>query len=145
MDATKTDVYFSTSQKGSNMLASCGYEYTFRRRNINGSTVWRCVRRRQRCPGYALLTRDGLFEVKRQHTCTPDPIKTEVNKEWSLCKQRAAVDNSSSVSTLYVEFLDILKQKGDCYYKAAPSQCAVTSALYRIKSGKTSLGRSQIN
>lgn len=144
--ANEVEFYFSKTQKGNDLLMYCGYEYTMNRRNKNGSTVWRCARRLRGCKAYVIYD-TGVITVKKPHevtVCFPDPIRAEVKKELTICYQRVAEEKMVPISNLYKDFINILKEKGDCYLKAAPSFATIKDTLYRIKKGKTWRGKQDV-
>lgn len=102
------DLEFSKNQKGYKTVIQGGNRYNLNVTNRNGSTLWRCVNRKD-CS--ASMTLDTEFNVLRRsnHTCDQSRLKQKVFLTLNSIKQDVC-DDLASVGAIYEKHVNILLQ-----------------------------------
>ncbi len=88
---------FSTTTKGKPLLRYEGHEYILKRRNLDGSKVWRCIlARKYKCPS-TLLVHDDIIREPGRHCHETDLVRSKA-KEVAV-GLKASVRNQPGVAT----------------------------------------------
>lgn len=107
-----------------------GYSYVVKRRNVDGTVVWRCSKQQSKnCRGI-LKTKDSNILASNEHQCgTPDDSRLEVQRTLARAKKRAR-EEDTPIPTIYTEELGNLHNRGYDFVTEMPEQQSAKRTLY---------------
>lgn len=117
--------------RGKPLLLRGGYKYYFKRKNLDGSTVWRCSRRNC-CRAMLVLTSANVLGREDDHVCLPDTDGNKIIKEFDNCQKRIMADFKTPVTKIYHDTVRKLVKSGlDVTANEIPVFNNIKNKLYR--------------
>ncbi|XP_060802037.1 protein tramtrack, beta isoform isoform X3 [Amyelois transitella] len=119
------------SRNRGTILLYAGHQYSIKRNNKRGTSVWRC--RYRACTGQVVLKDDNVLkEIGHKSSCTPDFAANDLALKMHRCKEIAAT-TYCPIPTLVKNALPALKDEGVDAGTPLPKLTTVQGALYRAR------------
>ncbi|CAH0760653.1 unnamed protein product, partial [Diatraea saccharalis] len=137
------EIEYVINQKGHKTLIYCEYRYNKSKTNKSGSTLWRCVNRRE-CSASLSLDKTGkITKRKTVHTCEPMEFKNVINEHIASLKKIVCQD-FRPIQQIYEEYDEKIRQKiPKSQHYLIPVFKTIRDTLYRARKSFLNVDRLQ--